>query len=275
MSTPKSFYYDSADRPHPFIEEIKAVIEYRDLLFLFISRSIKSRYKRSSLGVLWTLMNPMATMIVFSLVFSRMWRFDVPSYPAYVLSGLIVWNFFSYSASTGMSDMVFQGDLLKRIYMPRSIFVLAATGTGFVNFIISLVPLILIGIILGVPLSWSWLFLPFAAIIIFLFLMGFGLFLTAGAVFFSDLIPMFTVVQQIWFYATPLFYPISIIPERYLWLFKLNPMYYMVEMIRVPFLGGTFPALNELLIALGWAVGALIAGWYVFTSKSNEYAYRA
>lgn len=275
MPENKTFYYDTADRPAPFLEEIKAVFEYRDLLVLFVSRSIKSRYKRSSLGVIWTLMNPMATMIVFTLVFSRMWRFDVPSYPVYVLSGLIVWNFFSYSASTGMTDMVFQGDLLKRIYMPRSLFVLSATGTGLVNFIISLAPLIVIGVILGLPVSWSWLFLPVSTIIIFVFLIGFGLFLTAGAVFFSDLIPMFSVIQQIWFYATPLFYPISIIPERYLWLFKLNPMYYMVQMVRVPVLEGRIPSGSELIIALAWSLGALLVGWFVFTSKSNEYAYRA
>ena len=275
LSTSKAFYYDSANRHHPFIEEILAVIEYRDLLILFISRSIKMRYKRSSLGILWTLMNPMATMIVFTLVFSRIWRFDVPSYPVYVLSGLIVWNFFSYSTSTGMSDMVFQGDLLKRIYMPRSIFVLAATGTGMINFVISLVPLVVIGLVLGVQLHWSMLFMPISAIIIFLFLMGLGLILTAGAVFFTDLIPMFTVIQQIWFYATPLFYPITIIPDRYLWLFKLNPMYSMVQLIRDPVLQGSLPVMNDFLVSVGWALGVLIFGWYIFTSKSNEYAYRA
>ena len=171
--------------------------------------------------------------------------------------------------------MVFQGDLLKRIYMPRSIFVLAATGTGMINFVISLVPLVVIGLVLGVQLHWSMLFMPISAIIIFLFLMGLGLILTAGAVFFTDLIPMFTVIQQIWFYATPLFYPITIIPDRYLWLFKLNPMYSMVQLIRDPVLQGSLPVMNDFLVSVGWALGVLIFGWYIFTSKSNEYAYRA
>jgi ABC-type polysaccharide/polyol phosphate export permease len=269
------YYYDSSKRPHPFWDEIQAVFKYKDLLVLFISRSLKTRYKRSSLGVLWTLMNPMATMIVFTLVFSRIWRFDIPSYPVYVLSGLVVWNFFSYATKTSMSDMVFQGDLIKRIFVPRSLFVLSASGTGFINLLISVIPLLAIAMVLGVRMHWSVLYLPISLLVLLLYTVGLGLILTAGAVFFSDLIPLFDVVLRIWFYATPLFYPISIIPAEYLWLFKMNPMYYMVNIFRTPILEGRVPDLNEMIIAAAWGVGLSVVGWLFFTSRSNEFSYRA
>jgi ABC-type polysaccharide/polyol phosphate export permease len=274
LTLPKN-YYDSAKRPHPFIEVLKSVILYRDLLVLFISRAIKMRYKRSSLGILWTLLNPLATMLVFTLIFSTLWRFDVESYPIYVLCGLTVWNFFYYTTTTGMTDMVFQGDLLKRIYVPRSVFVLSAAGTGLVNFLIATLPLLLIALVLGVFWQPSLFFLPVAMLINIMFATGVGLLLAAGAIFFTDLIPMFGVISQIWMYCTPLFYPIQIIPEKFLWLFKLNPMYYMVEVYRLPVLSGVLPSLGDAAIAAGWALGTLLIGWFVFTLNSNEYAYRA
>lgn len=270
-----NYFYDSAKRLPPFIEEIAAIYKYKDLLVLFISRSLKTRYKRSSLGVLWTLMNPMATMIVFTLVFSRIWRFEIPSYPVYVLCGLVIWNFFSYATTSSMTDMVFQGDLIKRIYIPRSIFVLSASGTGFINLLISIVPLLIIATFLGVKLQWSVLYLPISLLTVLLFSLGLGLILTTGAVFFSDLIPLFDVILRIWFYATPLFYPVSIIPEEYLWIFKLNPMYHMINIFRIPILEGRMPHPDEVVVAVLWGVGLSIIGWFFFTSKSNEYAYRA
>jgi ABC-type polysaccharide/polyol phosphate export permease len=174
-----------------------------------------------------------------------------------------------------MTDMVFQGDLIKRIYVPRSVFILSATGTGFVNLLVSILPLLAIAIILGVSINLSILYLLPSITILLLFTLGLSLILTAGAVFFSDLIPLFEVLLRIWFYATPLFYPISIIPEKYLLLFKLNPMYYMVSIFRMPILMGQMPDPKELLIAAIIGFVLLLVGWYFFTNRSNDYAYWA
>ena len=105
-------YFDSASRPMPIIEEILALVQYRELIRQFVSRSIKTRYKRSVLGVLWTLLNPLLTMIVLTIVFSQVFRFSVENYPIYVLCGLVVWNFFSNATSGAMSDMLWSGNLL-------------------------------------------------------------------------------------------------------------------------------------------------------------------
>jgi len=266
--------YDSANRPHPVVEEIKALITYRDFVIQSISRSIKTRYKRSLLGVLWTILNPILTMIVLTIVFSQIFRFEVEKYPVYILCGLVIWNFFSSSTRGAMSEMLWSGDLLSRIYVPKSIFSVTSIGNGLFNLILSLLPLYIIAIFLGVQIKFSLLITPISILIITAFAFGIGLLLSTISVFFADMLPIYDVLITIWFYATPIIYPINIVPEQLVWVIKLNPMYYMVEIFRQPLLNGTIPDLSYWLISITWALLTLVIGGYLFTSKSNEYAYR-
>jgi ABC-type polysaccharide/polyol phosphate export permease len=242
---------------------------------LFVSRSLKMRYKRSSLGVLWTLLNPLLTMLVLTLVFSSVFRFSIPHYPVYLLNALVVWNFFNYTTNQGMIDMSFNSGLLRRIYVPRSVFVISATGTAVINLLVSLIPLFAIALITGVAFTPSLLVLPFAFVLLILFSLGLALILSAAAVFFGDVVPLYTVLLTIWMYATPIFYPMDIIPPQYQWVFQLNPLYYLIEIVRAPIVSGTIPSMQIWVIAALFAVITLVAGWFIFTSKSNEYAYRA
>jgi ABC-2 type transport system permease protein len=266
--------YDSSNRPPPLIEEAQALLEYRELIRQFVSRSLKTRYKRSVLGVAWTMLNPLMTMIVLTLVFSQLFKFSVENYPVYVLSGLVMWNFFSFSTSTAMSEMLWSGSLLSRIYVPKSVFAFSATGSGLVNLLISLVPLFAIALVLGNPITPAILVMPIAILIVAIFALGIGLLLSAAVVYFADVLPVYDVILVIWMYSTPIIYPIEIVPPELAWLFKFNPMYYMITIFRQPLYDGTVPAIQVWLIAGGCALVALILGGLIFTSKSHEYAYR-
>lgn len=266
--------YDTAHQPHPLVEELLALVKYRDLILQFVSRAIKTRYKRSVLGVLWTMLNPLLTMVVLTLVFSQLFRFSVKNYPIYVLSGLVVWNFFSSATNSAMGEMLWSGSLLARIYVPKSVFSLSAVGVSLVNLLLALIPLFAIAIFLGTKLSGTIFVMPFAILILAAFALGVGLLLSTAVVYFADMAPVYEVLLIIWFYATPIIYPVEIVPEQFLWLLKLNPLYYMVALFRAPLYSATVPPPSDWLIAAGFALGALIVGSLVFTSKSNEYAYR-
>jgi homopolymeric O-antigen transport system permease protein len=266
--------YDSANQPHPLIEEILALIQYKDLIVQFVSRSIKTRYKRSVLGVLWTLLNPLLTMIVLTIIFSKVFRFSVDNYSIYVLCGLVVWNFYSSVTNSAMGDMLWSGSLLGRIYVPKSVFAVSAVGTGLVNFLLSLIPVVIIALILGVHITPALLVLPVSILILAVFALGMGLILSTATVFFADMVPVYAVLLTIWFYATPIIYPVEAIPERFLWLVRLNPLYYMLVIVRDPIYSGSLPQLSDWLIASGLAIFMILAGFYVFTSQSSEYAYR-
>jgi ABC-2 type transport system permease protein len=266
--------FDSAVRPHPLVEEIKALVKYRDLIVQFISRSIKTRYKRSFLGVIWTMLNPLLTMIVLTLVFSQIFRFSIKNYSVYVLSGLVMWIFFSASTNSAMGEMLWSGSLLGRIYVPKSVFSVSAVGTGLVNLLLSLIPLFLIAIVLQVKITLAILVMPLSILLLAIFALGVGLLLSTAVVYFADMMPVYEVILVIWMYTTPIIYSIDIIPENIRWLFKLNPLYHMLILFREPLYNGVVPGLSTWLISAGFALTALTLGGVIFTSKSNEYAYR-
>jgi len=265
--------YDSSKRPHPLGEEILAVIKFRELIYQFVSRSIKTRYKRSALGVIWTMLNPLLTMVVLTIVFSSLFRFQIENFPIYILSGQVVWIFFSSVTSGAMGEMVWGGDLLKRIFVPKSVFVLSAVGTAVVNIGISLIPLLAISLILGVKLTFALLVWPLSILLLSFFSMGIGLLLSAMSVYFADMVPIYEVLLTIWLYATPIIYPLEIIPEQWIWLFKLNPLYYLVEIFRLPLLYGIVPGLGLWIPAVLVSFLALILGGLIFTNKARDFAY--
>jgi ABC-2 type transport system permease protein len=269
-----STFYDSGRRRLPIIDELIEVIHYRELLRELIARNIKIRYKRSVLGIAWTMLNPMMMMIVMVLVFANLFRTNVEHYSVYVLSGITFWTFFSQSTLAAMNELIWGGNLLTRIYIPRSIFALTAVGTGLVNIFLSLIPLFLIMLVTGAPLKPSLLFLPIPIFVTAMFALGVGLFLSTLAVYFVDVLEMYQIVLMAWMYLTPIIYPLDIVPQQYHWAFKLNPAYYLLEFFRLPIYPGRLPDLKVTLIALIISCLALLIGWWTFTRKADEFAYR-
>jgi len=267
-------FYDSSSVVHPFVEEIQALMAYRGLVVQFVARSIKTRYKRSILGVAWTMLNPLLTMIALTVVFSQLFRIQIENFPVYVLSGQLVWIFFSTTTSSAMGEMIWSSELIKRIYLPKSVFAVAAVGTGLVNFLFSLLPLSVIALVLGVELRsalFTWLL---TMLLLSFSSLGLGLLLSTATVYFADMLPVYNVLLTIWLYLTPVIYPMEIVPTQWHWLFRINPVYYYVEAFREPLLAGSIPGWGTWLPATGFALVTFLIGWFVFTSRSSEYAYR-
>jgi ABC-2 type transport system permease protein len=266
-------FYDSAGRRTGMFAELRELRRYQDFLKLLIAHTTKSRYKRSALGVVWTLLNPLISMAVLTIAFSTVFK-TTAAYPVYLLSGLVCWNFFSQTALYSMHSLLWGGALIKRVYVPCTIFGVAAVANGLVNLGFSLLPLVLFMAILRQPFHATWWFVPVAIVMLAAFTLGITLLMSTLAVFFADVVEMFQLVLQSWFFLTPVMYPLEVLPTKYQWLMVLNPMYHLVEMFRAPIIGGRLPALDHFLWAAGWAGGVLLLGWFTITRKANEFAYR-
>jgi len=269
-----SDFYDSAHRPPPMIEELREVWRYRDLLAQLIERNIKVRYKRSVLGLAWTMLNPLLMMAILTIVFANLFRITLEHYPVYVLSALILWNFFSYATLTATTELAWGNSLLQRIYVPRTVFAISAVGTGMVNLLLALVPLALIMLALGEPLRPALLFLPVPIVLTALFALGVGLVLSVLAASFADIVDIYQVALTAWLYLTPIIYPKEIVPPQLRWFFLLNPMYYFLETFRQPIYSGALPPVELVAPASALALGAFVIGWWFFARNADGLAYR-
>jgi ABC-2 type transport system permease protein len=266
--------YDSSRRQLPILSELQEIWRYRDLIFLLVRRDVTARYKRSVLGIAWTMLNPLGMMIVLTIVFSQVFRVSIEGYPAFVLSGLIVWNFFSQVSSAVINSLVWGGDLFSRIYLPRSAFAFSAIGTGLVNLTLSLIPLLVVMVVIGVPLRPTLLLVPFAMLLLSLFTLGVGLLISTIGIYFADVVEMYVIVLLAWMYLTPVIYPLYILPESVQVFLRLNPMVYLVDIFRMFVFYGILPSAATTLVGIVVAVVTFFAGWLIFTEKSDEFAYR-
>mgnify|MGYP000944914278 CR=1 FL=1 len=277
-SEPKTFeekqIYDSSKHNNRPLMELKEAWQYRDLVFFLVRRDITARYKRSVLGIAWTMLNPLGMMIVLSIVFSQVFRVAMENYPAYVLSGLIAWTFFSQTSANSISVIVWGGDLFQRIYIPRSIFVISTIITGLVNLVLSMVPLILVMLVTKVPLSFTILLAPIAMLLISLFSLGIGLLLSTIGIYFADIVEMYSIIVTAWMYLTPIIYPLTILPVGVQNWLQLNPLVHLVEFFRGFVFYGQVPTIKIWLICLGVSLVTFVLGWVFFTEKADEFAYR-
>ena len=266
--------YDSARQGSAALDELREVIRYRDLVFQMARRDILTRYKRSVLGFAWTMLNPLGTMLILTIAFSRAFG-ATQGYAAYLLSGLIAWTFFAQTTNAAISHLVWGGGLLHRIYVPRTVFAISAIGTGMVNLCLSILPVLVVMLVTGVTIRWTLLFVPVSMLLLALFALGVGLLVSAVAVYFTDVAEMYQIVLTAWMYLTPIIYPESILPETYrLWITRLNPMYHLVRLFRMPIYEGRLPDFSEIMLAAAISLGMLVVSWFIFTKKADEFAYR-
>jgi ABC-2 type transport system permease protein len=265
--------YDSARRRPRWIEEASNLWKYRGLVHELVIRDIKVRYKRSVLGMIWTMLAPLLNMVALTLVFSQILKTAIENYPVYFMAGSIFWSFFAQTSQTAASQSQASNDLAKRMFVPRSVFVAAAVGGGLVNLLLSLVPLLLILAVTGFPLHSTWVFLPVATLITTLFTAGVSLLLFTMTSRFSDVREMYGVVIQTWFFLTPIVYHPSIVPFRYRLALWLNPLYYLVQVFRRPIYDGTIPSAGLIGGSLALSVAVLVTGWVYFCHRTDDMAY--
>ena len=256
------------------MEELLDSIRYRDLIYQLIRRDIIARYKRSALGVFWTMLQPLGMMVVMAVVFSTLFR-HVEGYVVYVLSGLVAWTFFAQATSAAIFQIVWGGVLIRRIYIPMTTFSISSIGTGIINLALSLIPLLIISLVVGRPFTWAILFLPISAMLLTAFALGVSLILSTMAIYFPDIKEMYQIIILAWMYLTPIVYPTDILPETYrFWFLHLNPMYYMISIFRSPIYDGVLPPADILIPGTLIALATLLAGWIYFANKADEFAYK-
>ncbi len=253
-----------AGQPLQWNVELRDIAHRSSLLYELVHRDLTVRYKRSFLGFFWTMLHPLLLMLIFLIVFSALFQTRTPHYETYFLSAYVAWNFFAQTIVNGMAGIAWNGPLMKRVRVPLSVFTVASTVSGLVNLALSLVVLFAIMAITGVPLRPALLFLPVSLTIVWIFTLGISLGLTAVSIFFGDIREMVQAGLPALMYLTPIIYPISVVPERFRWMIKLNPLVYLVEIVRDPIYYAIIPARMTLLIAVVTSLGSLIIGWMIF-----------
>lgn len=247
------------------------VYRYRDLVRALVARELKVRYRRSAIGFVWTMLQPLLTMLVLQVVFSSVFRgFAITNYPVYALAGVMFWNFFSQSIVSSMNSLRGNAQLLQKLPVPKAVFPLANVISGVVNLAFALIPLLLILLVTGHPLTPALLFLPVAILIAALFTLGAGLLLSPLAVFFSDVVELIGVILSLLMYLTPVFYPKEIVPEPLRWVVRYNPVRSILEVFRDPIYQGEIPPLSHLGVSVGIAVLVFALGFWVFRRSSDR-----
>ena len=253
-----------AGQPLRWSDELRDIRGHAALLFELVHRDLTVRYKRSVLGFLWTMLHPLLLMLIFLVVFSALFRAGAPHYETYFLSAYVAWNFFAQTTVNAMASVAWNGPLMKRVRVPQSIFTLSIVVSGLVNLGLSLIVLFSIMLAVGAPLHATLSFLPISFLLLGLFTLGASLALTAVSIFFGDVREMVQAGMPALMYLTPIIYPISIVPERFRWAIKLNPLVYIVEIVRDPIYYGIIPSPATLSIAAVISFGSLAVGWMIF-----------
>ena len=250
---------------------INAVERYKFLISQLVSRDFKTKYKRSIFGVFWSFLNPLLTMLVQFLVFSTFFKADTQNYPVYLISGVVCFSFFSECTAMCLNSVSSNYRLITKVYIPKYIFPLAKTLSSSVNLAISLVPLLLVTLITGTALHLSFILMFFFLICLIIFSLGVGMILATLMVFFRDIQFLWSVICTIWQYATPIFYPAEIIPDKYRFIVRFNPLYHFIGCTRKCLIDGISPEPIQYIYCLIFAFGALAIGSYIFKKCQDKF----
>ena len=251
-----------------FINQVK----YIELLRQLVLKDIKLKYRRSYLGYIWSILNPLLMMIVLTVVFSNLFKFDIPNFSAYLLTGQLIFGFVSEATSSSVTAIVHNASLIKKTYVPKYIFVLSKITSSLVNMLFAMIALILVMISTQVEITLNVLWVPIIFLELYIFSLGLGLILSASTVFFRDIQYLWGVFTSIWMYLTPIIYPVSIISQEYRWWYdNLNPMVNYVEQFRDVILNSQSLSIESLSQGFIISIILLLFGIWFFNRKENEF----
>ena len=245
--------------------------KYKFLIKQLVKRDFKVRYKRSVLGVFWSFLNPLLMMIVQYVVFSQLFKSDIENYPVYLLSGTVIFNFFNEAINMGMTSITSNAALIKKVYMPKYIYPVSRVFSSLINLGTSLIPLLAVMLLTRIWPKWSLLLLVFDILCLVVFVMGMSLILSTCMTFFQDTLFLWGVVSMIWMYLTPIFYMDTIIPEKFLALYHMNPMYQYINFARICIIDGVSPNPISYLWCILTAVVVFAIGVSVFRKNQNRF----
>lgn len=244
----------------------------KDLLVILTVKEIKARYKSTTLGFLWAFANPLLQMIILSIVFKFFFRIQVENYPIFLFSGLLPWMFFNLSLAGGTTTLVDNRDLLKKVVFPREVLPLSAISANFVNFLASMAIFLLVLIFLGMINLSQIVYLPIAVILQLILMTGIVFLTSSLNIVYRDVAYMVQAGLILWFYLSPIFYPLSFVPERFVSLYSLNPMVGIIGFYHYATLGQDFPTPQAILSSLVFSLAVCLIGILVFERKKANFA---
>lgn len=262
---------------NPFLSlpgHLASLAANRELVVSLTYRQIYARYRQSVLGMAWAVVRPIATVTIFTIVFSYIARFpsdDLP-YPLFVFGALLPWTLLSSALGAGVPSLTNQRNLVAKIYFPREILPIAAILASAVDFIIAALIFLILLLFYQVGITWNLLYVIPILLIEVVFLVGLVLLLSMANVWFRDVSHAISLLVQFWMYLTPIIYPLSMVPERFRWLYDLNPMVGIVEGFRAAVLKGQSPDLSLLSISLIAAVVTFTLGYALFKQREFQFA---
>jgi ABC-type polysaccharide/polyol phosphate export permease len=252
---------------------LREISQNRELIWALALKDLRVRYKRSVLGFLWALLNPLFMMVILTVVFSAFMRLGIDHYAVFLLVAILPWTFFSQALSYAVESIVGNGELLKKLYIQKSVFPIAAVLANLINFLLSLIPLIFLLLVLRFPFHWTWLYLPLPMICLITFTLGFGFLCAAINVFFRDVAHIVQIVLSGWFYCSPIIYSLDFIPKKYYFFFRLNPMVYILNGFRMSIYYGMLPTIQSAAMSLACGLGFLVFGYLVFRRYQDSFVY--
>lgn len=235
-----------------------------------VSREVKRKYARSYLGIVWSVLNPLMTMAVMSMIFSTMFRRSIENFPIYYLTGSIFWQLFSTATNTAMSALVDNKNLLMKVKMPKQTFIMARVYTALTNFGYTCIAYVLMLLVFRIEPNWTMLLFPIPVLCILMFSMGIGYFLSILYVFFGDIKYLYSVILTLWMYLSAIFYPVDQLPEQVASLVGMNPIYVCINFARQIVMYQTVPEIAEWLKMILWGVGVFVFGYLFFKKNENK-----
>jgi homopolymeric O-antigen transport system permease protein len=255
---------------------LRELWEYRELLFFLTWRDVKVRYKQTVLGVLWVILQPLVTMLIFTLFFGRLAGLSEKTggipYPIFAFAGLLPWMFFSNAVITSSNSLVGSVHLITKIYFPRMIIPMAAVAAGLVDFALGFIILAILMAYYRVGITWSSVLLPLLVMLLTLLALGVGMFLSALHVKYRDIRHALPFLVQLWMFASPVIYPTTLVPRQWRWVLALNPLTGIIEGFRAALLGGKAIEWNLLAISAAVTIILLIYSALAFKRMEKSFA---
>jgi len=245
---------------------------YRDLLKLLVSKNIKLKYRRSWLGYVWSILNPLLIMVVMTVVFSTMFKRNIENFPVYLFCGQLLFNYMNQSTHQALFSITGNAALLKKSYVPKYIFTVARITSGLVDLLFSLGALVIVILVTRARVTWCVLLAPFVLLQLYVFCIGLGLFLAQAGVFFKDTEFIYNAVTTAWMYLSAIFYPVESLSEELSWcILHLNPMYFYIGQFRALVHAGTLPEMYQVVSGVVAALAMLGIGMWSFMRSKDQF----
>jgi ABC-type polysaccharide/polyol phosphate export permease len=255
------------------VEFGRTLYQYREYLKQSVARDLRKAYKRSTLGYLWSMLNPLLMMLIISSVFSVILRIQVEHYSVFLFAALMPWQYFNQTILGGLDSIRANRRIIEHLPIPKYIFILSLSFSNLANFLLALVPFIGVSLFVGKGLAWSMLALPLIILPLMMVSVGVALFFATMNVFFDDTRHLTVVLLQALYYLTPIMYGMEHLPSDLARWLQLNPMYHIIGLMRSALYFGSFPSSADLLVAYGLGVGVLMVGLAIFRSADSKFMY--